>query len=563
MVSLLLASVLVLTILPTPHVALGAAWPAGTHRVALDVERIAGANRYDTAVAIARKTYPSWEGVEHVVIASGEDRALADPLSAASLCWAYDAPLLLVNRFGVPSSVRAALGQMRSVNGTVTVTVVGGPVAVPRSTVAQLESVVGAGNVTQPWQTGDRFTTSAGIAARVTQVASETGRTIPGRALIANGTDAAGFYDALAASAISVRTGIPVLLVERDRVPPVTAAALDAVSPGSVLVIGGTAVVSDRVYSTVRANARWAGHDRHATAAAVAQRARSQGWLTGSAAGMASTPADALTGATYLGRHGYPLLFVSTDTVQRGTAVYLHGQRGVITRAILFGGTAVLSDTLVREVRGAPTPPVLVAPVAGERVAKRARVVVATGVNTTEIRVYTGSTLVATRPATSYATLDLGVLPTPPAGSSYHIVARNVAGGESTSRRWQPLHSYPAPTSIVVDKSDFRLYFFRDDVFVKSYPVAIGRTTAETPVGIWRIDSKYYTSPSSVYGPRKMRMYRKVGSRYVYTAYNIHGTNQPSSIGTKASAGCIRLYNEDILDLFPRVPLGTIVQTRE
>ncbi len=93
--------------------------------------------------------------------------------------------------------------------------------------------------------------------------------------------------------------------------------------------------------------------------------------------------------------------------------------------------------------------------------------------------------------------------------------------------------------------------------------MAIGRTNAETPVAMWRIDSKYYPSPTSVYGPRKMRMYRKSGSYYVYTRYTIHGTNDPSSIGTKASAGCIRLYNKDILDLFPRVPLRTLVQTRE
>ena len=57
-----------------------------------------------------------------------------------------------------------------------------------------------------------------------------------------------------------------------------------------------------------------------------------------------------------------------------------------------------------------------------------------------------------------------------------------------------------------------------------------------------------------------------MGSRalYVYegnkdTLYRIHGTNQPESIGTSVSAGCIRMTNPDIMDLYERVPLGTKV----
>jgi lipoprotein-anchoring transpeptidase ErfK/SrfK len=41
--------------------------------------------------------------------------------------------------------------------------------------------------------------------------------------------------------------------------------------------------------------------------------------------------------------------------------------------------------------------------------------------------------------------------------------------------------------------------------------------------------------------------------------YAIHGTNRPESIGTYASYGCIRMFNEDIVDLFRRVRIGTEV----
>src|SRR5262249_49185083 len=53
-----------------------------------------------------------------------------------------------------------------------------------------------------------------------------------------------------------------------------------------------------------------------------------------------------------------------------------------------------------------------------------------------------------------------------------------------------------------------------------------------------------------------------LGARALYlgdTLYRIHGTNQPSTIGTFVSSGCIRLTNEDIMDLYKRVKVGTRV----
>ena len=122
---------------------------------------------------------------------------------------------------------------------------------------------------------------------------------------------------------------------------------------------------------------------------------------------------------------------------------------------------------------------------------------------------------------------------------------------------------YPWQRYIVVDKSDFRLYFVENGLVVKSYPVAHARVGAVTPNAIWRIDAKYHSDPLGVYGPRKMRLFRQLGSSFVYTAFLIHGTNNPASIGTRASAGCIRMHNHDVLELFPMVPLWTMVVTRE
>jgi hypothetical protein len=53
-----------------------------------------------------------------------------------------------------------------------------------------------------------------------------------------------------------------------------------------------------------------------------------------------------------------------------------------------------------------------------------------------------------------------------------------------------------------------------------------------------------------------------LGVRALYlgsSTYRIHGTDAPWTIGQAVSKGCIRMYNEDVLDLYPRVPVGTVV----
>jgi hypothetical protein len=54
-----------------------------------------------------------------------------------------------------------------------------------------------------------------------------------------------------------------------------------------------------------------------------------------------------------------------------------------------------------------------------------------------------------------------------------------------------------------------------------------------------------------------------LGGQAVYTRYGIHGTNRPTSIGRRASHGCIRLYNKDILKLWPQVKVGDYVITQD
>ncbi len=113
----------------------------------------------------------------------------------------------------------------------------------------------------------------------------------------------------------------------------------------------------------------------------------------------------------------------------------------------------------------------------------------------------------------------------------------------------------PPPEGFVrldVDVDELRLTVFIDDVKWKSYAIAGGKWTDLTPVGEWRIVDKGYEK-GGAFGSRWMALNVPWGS------YGIHGTNRPWSIGSYASAGCIRMFNEDVEELFEIASIGTPV----
>lgn len=539
----------------------GAAWPTGAAKLAIPAERLAGSTRYGAAASMAKRAYPGWAGVSHVVIASGEDRAAADPLAASGLCWAYDAPLLLTTARTTPAETKAALKAIVAANTTVTVHVVGGAMSVPAARIAEIKSIVGS-RVEQPWRTGGRYALAAGISSRVRTVASATSRTVPAVAFVANGADARRFGDALAASAVSRHTGIPVLLTADKTVPDATLAALRGAGWPETIVIGGTSSVSATAYTKMRADGRWAGSTRFATAAAVARKAVARGWSTGATVGLATKIPDALAGAAALGRNGGVILLTDAVRLHKTPWLFLLHPPAAVTRVFILGGTRSISDAQLAEVQGAPGMPILGTTTPGRYVGKTMRVAGRVNANTTLVTLYVAGVNKGSKAVLPYGSFDFGNVASPSKSGSVVVRASNPDGKACSLSKTVTRMNFPYATCIIIDKSDFKLYWVKDNNLVKTYPIAIGRPGMETPIATWRIGAKYYTDPGSVYGPRKMRMYRKVGSSFVFTAYNLHGTNQPWVIGTKASHGCIRMYNRDVLELFPQVPMGTMVITR-
>ena len=129
----------------------------------------------------------------------------------------------------------------------------------------------------------------------------------------------------------------------------------------------------------------------------------------------------------------------------------------------------------------------------------------------------------------------------------------------------------PAGT-IVIDTASTYLYLVMANGKAMRYGVGVGRD-GFTWSGVQKVTRMAewpdWHPPSEMierqpYLPRFMAggESNPMGARALYlgnTVYRIHGTNQPSTIGTFVSSGCIRLTNEDVEDLYTRVKVGTRV----
>jgi lipoprotein-anchoring transpeptidase ErfK/SrfK len=140
-------------------------------------------------------------------------------------------------------------------------------------------------------------------------------------------------------------------------------------------------------------------------------------------------------------------------------------------------------------------------------------------------------------------------------------------------------HRKEAPGSILVDSDNHYLYFVLNDGKAIRYGITVGEE-AMAWSGIAKVGSM---TEWPAWHPTKGEIERlgvptfvppgpdnPMGSRALYlysggkdTLFRIHGTNQPEYIGSSISSGCIRMTNEDVIDLYGRVKTGTIVVVLE
>lgn len=130
-----------------------------------------------------------------------------------------------------------------------------------------------------------------------------------------------------------------------------------------------------------------------------------------------------------------------------------------------------------------------------------------------------------------------------------------------------------APRQVIVSFGDRKLYWVHERGQAISYPIAVpreqSRWSGSTAVSSKRVNPSWTPTAEMRRENPKLPAYmpgghpqNPLGVRALYlgsSMYRIHGTDAPWTIGTAVSKGCIRMYNEDVLDLYPRVPVGTKV----
>jgi lipoprotein-anchoring transpeptidase ErfK/SrfK len=131
------------------------------------------------------------------------------------------------------------------------------------------------------------------------------------------------------------------------------------------------------------------------------------------------------------------------------------------------------------------------------------------------------------------------------------------------------------PGSIYISTSERRLYLILGNGEALRYGIGVGRDGFRW-MGTHHVTAKKewpsWTPPAEMRArrpdlPRFMAggIENPLGARALYlgsTLYRIHGSNEPETIGHAVSSGCIRMTNEDVTDLYSRVPVGALVVVR-
>ena len=294
-------------------------------------DRLAGLDRYETAVQVSQKSFP--DGAKTVYLVVGTD--FADALAAAPLAAANDGALLLTRPGGLPQSTEAELKRLAPKS----VVIVGGTGVVDAGMPERLRTLLGSPLNVERIGGADRYETARLIAAKFGSTST---------VYVATGRD---YADALGAAAIAGGRGVPVILVkgEQGRLDEQTLRTVAALGAKDVVIAGAEGAVSrgiaDHLASRGLAINRYGGIDRYATNAALNNASFGAGTGSVVLATGRDFP-DALTGAVLAADRKVPIFVNRGGCVTGETADFLLNKGG--TSFTLVGGDGVMNASVGR-----------------------------------------------------------------------------------------------------------------------------------------------------------------------------------------------------------------------
>lgn len=293
-----------------------------------ETERLAGNDRYETAIAISKK---GWEKAEHLVLVNGNN--FPDALVGSSFAYLQNAPILITPADRLDDRVSAEMQRL----GAKTITILGNSASVSPTIENQLK---------------ERYKVTRISGAEVLDTAVKIGEEIRkvkpfDTVIIATQSN---FPDALAIAPYSAKETIPILFTEKDRLRPDTKKALAGWEIKNAIIVGGTGVVSldvdlelDALGLTIT---RLEGEDRYDTALEIAKHFGAGTPYSAIAVATGENYPDALTGAVLSAKNNTPLILVTEDRAKSTVLDYLNPLS--LKKATIFGGTGVVADEIFK-----------------------------------------------------------------------------------------------------------------------------------------------------------------------------------------------------------------------
>jgi cell wall-associated protease len=307
------------------------------------IDEIAGADRYETAVAASKAVTSSAEAT-YAVVCSGEN--WPDALGGSALAGALGGPVLLTPSTWVPSVVTQELQRL----GVQHVYLIGGEGALSAVVERKIDAVNGV--TVERLGGSNRYETAALVASETVDAIVSGGGGYDGSSYLATGQ---AFPDALGAAAVAAYTGRPILLSEPNQMPSATARAIQSIEATMAYIAGGTGAVSSSVSANLTAwgvqdYERFAGSDRYSTSFRLAKHGIEEGMVWDNVAiatGMGF--ADALAGAVLQARTGSPLVLTRPNGLSSG-ADWAIRENPDVEKVRVMGGEGAVEPVVRRQI---------------------------------------------------------------------------------------------------------------------------------------------------------------------------------------------------------------------
>lgn len=295
------------------------------------VKRLAGDDRYETAIKISKDNFKS---ADTVVLASGTNSA--DALAASSLATSKSAPILLTKRNEIGKNVFDEIKRLNANN----VIVVGGKVSISEKVVSDLKNK----NITVKRLAGDnRYETSYEIAKELLK--SNKAK----EAIIVNGFKN---VDALSVSSLATKENLPILLNDGNRLSKDIKNIVEDSNIKKMYIIGGRTSLPRRIEDNIKAldieYERLAGEDRYETSSKIAKYAYENSDKAILASGENSI--DALAAGVLTKMEKAPMLLVQKRRIPKSISNRIEESKA--KKFLLIGGEKTISDRVKDKVEG-------------------------------------------------------------------------------------------------------------------------------------------------------------------------------------------------------------------